>query len=354
MVRLRSALICCVALGLLPAACAKLVGITDTEVTPNDPDASVGNPGGMGGGGTTVTVAGAGGGGGSTPQSAAGTGGVSGMGGMGGSAGSPPVVMSDAGPADAGGCTDGAARCTPTGREVCGSGTWQPEACAVNQPTCQGDGECVVRGPALISVGGAFFIDATEVTVAQYRQFLEAKAGDTSGQIAVCSWNQSYYEGPTVMRGDDFPMTSVDWCDSAAYCAWAGKHLCGRIGGGAVAVADALDPNLSQWFVACGGPGGGTHPNNTPVCNSSSGTVAAVGSYPGCEGYYDGIFDMEGNVAEWADNCTGNSGPEDVCYPMGGNIYDGNSYCTEYYEDAEDPWLRNSVVISAGFRCCAG
>jgi formylglycine-generating enzyme required for sulfatase activity len=181
--------------------------------------------------------------------------------------------------------------------------------------------------------------------------FLAAKGTNTSGQPAVCSWNTSYYDTSVAMNPDNYPISNVDWCDANAYCAWAGKHLCGKIGGGAIAYADLFLATQHQWYLACGGPTNGTHPNNNSTCNSGTGTLAAVGTYPGCVGYYPGLYDLEGNVAEWVDGCAGNTGKGDFCYLMGGAIFDpGNSYCTEVYDDSP----RNDTASSFGFRCCSG
>ena len=79
-----------------------------------------------------------------------------------------------------------------------------------------------------------------------------------------------------------------------------------------------------------------------------------MASFPGCEGYFPGLFDMEGNVAEWVDGCDGNTGAADVCYLMGGNIFDERSYCDEVYNDAEDAFRRDDTAVSFGFRCCSG
>jgi sulfatase modifying factor 1 len=361
MSRSRWLLISLSALWLASAACAKLVGITDTPVTRQDgsPDASSSLLGGSGGAASNVAIAplvagagGVGGSGGSAPGAA----------GSGGSAAEVPVSQPDAGvltDASAGACPEAAARCTATGRELCSAGVWQAEACPLNAPACEGEGQCVVRGPALVNVGGSFLIDATEVTVAQYGLFLAAKAGDVSGQRAACSWNQSYYDGPVPMDPDNFPQTSVDWCDATAYCAWAGEHLCGHIGGGPIARADIFDEALGQWFVACGG--GGFHPNSnpdtpgSPRCNSGSGALAPVASFATCEGFYPGVFDMEGNAAEWVDSCAGGTGASDVCYLMGGGIFDnGSSYCDEVYGDEGEPYHREDKAGAFGFRCCSG
>src|SRR5688572_19333200 len=48
-----------------------------------------------------------------------------------------------------------------------------------------------VHGPTMVDAG-SFCIDTTEVTQGQYFEFLTAKAGVTTGQPSVCSWNTSY------------------------------------------------------------------------------------------------------------------------------------------------------------------
>jgi formylglycine-generating enzyme required for sulfatase activity len=199
---------------------------------------------------------------------------------------------------------------------------------------------------------GDYYIDSTEVTAAQYQAFLAAKASDTSGQPSVCSWNTSFRDTAVPMNPDNWPMTDVDWCDARAFCAWADKRLCGAIAGGTISRTDLFTPNKSQWFLACGGPNGASHPNANAECNSSGGfdNVAPVATYPGCEGFYPGIFDLEGNVAEWVDGCDGNTGAADICYLMGGNLIDNQSYCTEVYED----YPRNDSAWTFGFRCCSG
>ena len=362
MSRTGSPLLAATAVSMAFVACAKLVGITDTQVTRDDstPDDSVSAAGaGSGPAPTDVSMApglaGSGGGGaveGGVPMST--------LGGTGSSSTGPSFAL-DAGPLsmDAGGlvCNEQAVRCGAAGREVCSGDSWQPQPCPLEQPACEGEGQCVVRGPALVPVGN-YFIHATEVTVSQYGAFLRAKNGDVSGQSAVCSWNQSYwdYDSHPIMEPANQPIAWVDWCDAAAYCSWAGMRLCGRIGGGSIGRADVFNVALDQWYVACGGPNGGVHPNDNPVCNSSGGIndVADVATFPGCEGYWPGLFDMEGNLAEWVDGCDGNTGASDLCYLMGGNIFDQKSYCDEVYNDPEDGYHREDKAVSFGFRCCSG
>ncbi|MEY2936474.1 MAG: hypothetical protein RL033_7223 [Pseudomonadota bacterium] len=345
-------------------ACAKIVGITDTNVTRDDAlgaDMSPAQGGGAGAGAVVVQPGAAG-----TGSASAGAGGVGGSsaqpglaGAGGGSGGMPMTMLGAAGTAPIlAACTDQAARCGTAGREVCTAGAWQAQACPPETPTCEGEGQCIVRGPALLPVGGVFLIDATEVTVAQYRQFLTAKNGDVSGQVAACTWNQSYFE-EVAFEPDNQPIAMVDWCDAYAYCAWAGKRMCGRVGGGPTTTTELQDPTLNQWYLACGGPNGNLYSTDDRTgCNLSNGfsNIAPVATYPGCEGYYPGIFDLRGNVWEWIDDCETSTGPDDVCAPMGGSTITNDSANCDYYGDTtgEETWHRSDKILYAGFRCCAG
>jgi len=286
-------------------------------------------------------------------------GGGGGAGAAGGDAGPDAAVSTsdagaalDAGPdgsgSGGGACVLDSERCADGAREVCDGTKWVSDPCPADKPTCEG-AACVVRGPTMVKVGG-FYVDSTEVTVAQYRAFLDAKKGDTSGQPSACAWNDEYYGG-ALLGSDDWPVTYVDWCDAWAFCDWAGKRLCGALDGGALAAADVLDQTKSEWFLACGGPSGWTHPNQTPDCNSSGGvdTLADVASFPGCEGYKAGLFDLEGNAAEWVDSCDAAVGPTDDCVLLGGSYIDNQSYCTESFE-----YRRDTTADPFGFRCCGG
>ena len=202
----------------------------------------------------------------------------------------------------------------------------------------------------MIDVGG-YSVDSTEVTVANYKAFLKAKAGDTSGQPAVCSWNKSYYDVAMPVENDTWPIAKVDWCDANAYCSWAGKRLCGAIGGGPADFVDFLNAAKSQWFRACGGSAGQSHPNTNAMCNNKGGftDTAPVSSFPGCEGFFPGLFDLQGNVAEWVDACDGTSGQGDHCILAGGSEIDQLAYCTESFKDV----TRGESARTFGFRCCS-
>jgi len=225
-----------------------------------------------------------------------------------------------------------------------------------------------------VAVDG-YCIDSTEVTNLQYGQFLDAKHSDTSGQNAVCALNTSYEPTaywPAATNELGLPVVYVDWCDAYAYCKWAGKRLCGRIGGGANASADYANPDRSQWFRVCsnGGrnayPYGGTYRaeacngfNGRDGCNHDTGvpagtcTLVAPASYPQCQRGSSGgaVFDLSGNVIEWEDSCSSpGDGSEDTCRIRGGSIFARSESDMTCGADYVNP--RSSTGPALGFRCC--
>jgi formylglycine-generating enzyme len=212
-----------------------------------------------------------------------------------------------------------------------------------------------VRGPTMAKAT-SYYIDSTEVTKAQYDVFLTAKGTDTSGQVAACSWNKSYAPNGAAVD-DPRPIVNVDWCDAAAYCAWADKRLCGAIGGGSVAAADLNDPAKAQWYLACAGAANERYPyggftQKADYCNEYfSGYMADAGKFNKCEGHYAGIFDLVGNAAEWMDSCDTAGGTDhslDNCQLGGGSFIRDDYTCQTYFDSP-----RNDHADVFGFRCCS-
>jgi formylglycine-generating enzyme required for sulfatase activity len=228
------------------------------------------------------------------------------------------------------------------------------------------DGGCPVGnpGPAMVRVG-TFCIDSTEVTVAQYQQYLTAAGNNPGAQPTTCAqWNTTNVPqnwppfGPTNQA-----LNGVNWCQAYLYCAWAGKRMCGSPNGGPADPAAPNSPSSSQWFQACSRNDDGQHKypyGNTfdpTVCNGVEYEAGApLSSVQTCQGGYPGIFDMSGNVMEWEDSCqpspTDPSGQFDRCALRGGAFW---SAPTQLECALQNTTIRNDqgAMNDLGIRCCS-
>jgi formylglycine-generating enzyme required for sulfatase activity len=214
---------------------------------------------------------------------------------------------------------------------------------------------------------GSYDIDTRETTVAQYQAFLDSKP-PIVGQPPKCSWNDSFEPataGPCTGTFDlvsypERPVVCIDWCDAVAYCTWRGRRLCGQIGGGQLAYADASDPAKSEWGNACTKGGALVYPYGNDyipdACNTAQknfGGLTEVATVITCVGGYEGLLDMSGNAEEWEDACSEGEDPndprDDSCHARGGAYWtDGDqSTCA-----ADIAPTRNSQDHSTGIRCC--
>ena len=283
-----------------------------------------------------------------------------------------PCPLGCAGAGVCGECSDGETRCSGSVLQSCTANSqWHDESCPTETPWClegacasgagQEDPTTMVRVPS--PQGGTFGIDPTEVTRAQYAKFLVDQAGDVSGQPAGCSWNVTFSPSDDWPPFDrpNHPVVYVDWCDAHAYCKWAGKRLCGRIGGGGNGLDDHADHTKSQWYAACSSGGQSVYPYGdtyeSETCNgidAGHGAPVEAASMVSCqpsEAAYVGIYDLSGNVGEWTDECGENTGTTNTCRPRGGAFrYDGEAHlrCDVNYGSA---WSSDYDYI--GFRCCS-
>ena len=127
----------------------------------------------------------------------------------------------------------------------------------------------------------AFYIDATEVTNAAYKQFLDA-----TGHKPPESWADPAFNAP------DQPVVGVAWFDAAAYAQWAGKRL----------------PTEAEWeYAARGGRIGARYPWGDTITHDDANYKgkggkdiwdgpAPVRNFPPND---YGLYDMGGNVWEW-------------------------------------------------------
>jgi formylglycine-generating enzyme required for sulfatase activity len=219
------------------------------------------------------------------------------------------------------------------------------------------------RGPTMLRMdrpagAGSYCIDATEVTQAQYKAFLDsndkpAKSGGDPGFDPTETYGRPSDFDPT-KRGS-YPVSCVDWYDAVAFCSWAGKRLCGALAG---TDASADRDDRSEWFGACSGFGQRVYPWGNGVdrdagnCNLAADGSVPVASIATCQGAAPGLFDMVGNVREWQADCSGI-----YCTSRGGSA-----------EDLPDPFDDHDVlhcraqafgvpsqdrVVGQGCRCCA-
>ena len=121
----------------------------------------------------------------------------------------------------------------------------------------------------------AYWIDRTEVTVAQYQACIEE---GRCGTPDCTSTGQG-----------DLPVACVSWQNATDYCDWAGRRL----------------PTEAEWEKAARGTDGRKYPwgNEQPDCDRLNyggcvGRTTVVGSYPSGTSPY-GAVDMAGNVEEW-------------------------------------------------------
>src|SRR5262249_26958906 len=85
-----------------------------------------------------------------------------------------------------------------------------------------------LHGPAMVRTA-SLGIDRTEVTNEEYGAFL-ASGFHLGASAAGCDPTESYVPAagwPAPPERSGRPVTRVTWCAARAFCAWAGKRLCG-------------------------------------------------------------------------------------------------------------------------------
>jgi formylglycine-generating enzyme required for sulfatase activity len=230
------------------------------------------------------------------------------------------------------------------------------------------------HGPAMVrfqTARGSYCIDTTEVTNAQYAEFLNRNNGGAGPTFPLpCVEKQDAVPrtpGGSTQEPDslppNFPVGWVDWCDAWSFCAWAGKRLCGAIGadGGAAPYAGGAAVTEREWGVACSGDGARSYPYGNDFaagrCDDGSDVDASVpvGSRAGCV-TPEGVVDLSGNVFEWENSCVDDNSKSN-CILRGGSFASGI-----VAEDPKDVFGCDDVVNAVdrgdtapdyGFRCCA-
>ena len=216
----------------------------------------------------------------------------------------------------------------------------------------------------------AYCIDRTEVTNAQYGEFLTSieSAPSTATRPMGCEMQTDFtprdpasgvVAWPAAPGTDRYPVVVVNWCQAYAYCAWAGKRLCGNIGGGPTVQTNPVrlqEAPQSQWMNACSKGGAMRYPyppGDVYLLNNCGGIGSGVGlsnagSLPDCVGGYPGIHDMSGSVWERIDS-SGSFSPQANCTVLGGAF---DSTATELECSGFRFAQRDTAGNNIGFRCC--
>jgi len=138
----------------------------------------------------------------------------------------------------------------------------------------------------------AYYMDKHDVTVAEYRECVQAGGCKEPGTWKYCNWQKTD-------RGSH-PINCVDWNQATAYCQWAGKRL----------------PTEAEWEKAARGTDGRKYPwgNDTASCQYAVMTEGGDGcgrnaTWPVCSKPQGnspyGLCDMAGNVWEWVSDWYG-------------------------------------------------
>jgi len=223
------------------------------------------------------------------------------------------------------------------------------------------DAFCVAKMASVPSEDdGNYLIDRTEVTPGQYAAWLATNPSPTPVLITACSLNTSYAPNEECALSeaaltDHHPIACVDWCDARFYCAAVGKRLCGSTsGGGAPYDPQSSEWEKEQWGQACNAQGSQIFTYGEPyapsTCNSEGTATLPVAALSGCQSSvaeFSGVYDMNGNVKEWVDQCSPQLSAN-TCYARGGGFNQGSVGCSSRV----DAPYRLNVEENLGFRCC--
>ena len=224
----------------------------------------------------------------------------------------------------------------------------------------------------------SFFMDINPVTVAQFREFVEATGyvtqAESFGDAAIlnmetyawlllpgATWQHPL--GPESPAAEDnHPVTQVSWNDAVAYAEWAGKRLPTEFEWEHAARGAESAPYQYAWgnvLYAEGAPKANTWEGTFPVFNSGddgflyTSPVGEFGKTP------LGLTDMGGNVWEWTDSWYVSYDQRDNMYvpdqeservQRGGSFLCNPGYCHGYRVSARSHSTPESSLFHVGFR----
>jgi formylglycine-generating enzyme required for sulfatase activity len=231
--------------------------------------------------------------------------------------------------------------------------------------------------PVFMMLPAGFSMDITEVTRSQYAAWLATKPS-TANLPAECQGKTTFQPDATCMTNklvcatgcDAHPQVCVDWCDAQTYCQALGKQLCGArpdalAQGQTVTFSDWANAELDQYEYACSADGKQQYvyadTYDPAACNTgctgSGCRTIAVASNAKCQGApltaaFPGVFDLNGNVAEWDGVCA-SADPAAQCRVRGGDMRSTATTSTCDYGAGTALVARNAPQPTVGFRCCS-
>ncbi len=208
-----------------------------------------------------------------------------------------------------------------------------------------------------------FYLSKYEITVAQFREFVQATGyrtdadttgwglawtGDKGGVVKGANW-----QNPGFSQGDDHPVVMVSWNDAKAFCKYTGTRL----------------PTEAEWeYAARNGARGSRFPSGDSlgIADANFRILQGADLYPFtcAKGQHRpnefGLMDMAGNAAEWCADWYdpvfyeegGQSnpiGPSLGQYRVirGGSFIDNRDFCRAVERNAG---LADDRVYTIGFR----
>ena len=224
-----------------------------------------------------------------------------------------------------------------------------------------------------------FFMDVHPVTVAQFRDFIDATGyvtqADSFGDAAVLDYelrtwelrpgaNWAYPQGPEYTPApDDHPVTQVSWNDAVAYAAWAGKRLPTEVEW-EHAARGAVDSRMPYAWGDSVMLDGQYHANVWNGQFPRFNTNADGFPYTSPVGNFGrtrlGLTDMGGNVWEWVQDWyysyahRKNPPPPDALsekVQRGGSFLCEPGWCHGYRVSGRSHSTPESSLFHVGFRC---
>ena len=206
-----------------------------------------------------------------------------------------------------------------------------------------------------VTIGG-FYMDETEITNNEYRQFIEVMKNDSIDVLGVefvmtnlypdtTVWVKdfTYHMGDPMMEYyfshpgyDDYPVVGVNWFAAKYFSDWRTKHKNQANEEEGLAPMPAFRlPTEAEWeYAARGGRDMSVYPWGGPYLRNAKGCLLA-NFKPGRGDYYSDGFQYTAPVAQFFPNDFG-------LYDMSGNVAE---WCEDAYSDAAIPivWDLNPV-----------